>query len=66
MADVIVDDQGTVCAFEFQTDEALNWLDENVEYEGWQWLGGRLIVDHRPAYGLAEAFQQAGFTVAVI
>ena len=62
-ADVIVSNEGTVWAFDFLTNATTGWLAENVETEDWQWLGGRLVVDHRCGAMLVEALEDAGFDV---
>jgi hypothetical protein len=62
-ADVIVTDEGSVWAFDFRSEDAREWLDATVEYESWQWLGHRLVVDHRCAAMLVEGFEEAGFDV---
>jgi hypothetical protein len=41
--------------FTMLSDDAKQWLDENVETEGWQWLGNILWVDMRSAQQLINA-----------
>ena len=36
------------------TDKAKNWVDENVQLEGWQWLGDGFGVDHHYVEALVE------------
>lgn len=43
------------------SEACLNWIDENVHSEGWQWLGPTLWVDHRCAPTLIEALSDQGF-----
>ena len=45
------------------TPEARTWVDENVELEDWQWLGGGFGVDHRYAKDLADGMTQDGLVV---
>jgi len=51
---------GTVFTFCPLTDRAKLWIDENVETEGWQWLGATLVVETRFAYSLAVGMTDAG------
>lgn len=39
---------------------ATDWLDENVESEGWQWLGRSLSIEHRLAEPVIEGMLDAG------
>lgn len=62
--DVQVVNQGTVFAFFLFTDRAREWVNEHVQLEGWQWLGGMgFAVDHRYAADLAEGMLDAGLEV---
>ena len=45
-----------------KTDEARSWINENVYTEGWQWLGGTLVVDHHFIGDLELGMQDAGLT----
>lgn len=62
-ADVLVDNQGTIMVLTPQTQEAKDWFDENVEAEGWQWMGDGLAVDHRMAENLLQGILTSGLTV---
>ena len=44
--DFLVIDHRSIVAIRPLTDEALQWLDDNVAAEAWQWFGGSLCVDH--------------------
>jgi hypothetical protein len=48
-ADVIISDQGSVILFRLMTKKAHTWVRENLEIEGWAWLGNSFAVDHRNA-----------------
>jgi hypothetical protein len=48
--DFEVIDDGSVVGIKPLTAIATNWMADNVESEGWQWLGNTLYVDH----GMAE------------
>lgn len=59
--------QGTVVAFYTETDEERQWVDENVELEDWQRLGGMgFAVEHRCAGPLIEGLQAEGFTMNLL
>ncbi len=63
-ADVIVTREGmSLCLFRPQTDEALDWLLENVLHED-AWMGNTLVVETRYVGPLVEALASEGFTVA--
>jgi hypothetical protein len=46
-ADVEVVNEGTVSLFVLISEDARNWVEWNVEAEGYQFLGANLIVEHR-------------------
>lgn len=58
--DVSVSNHGTVFLFALLTDHAREWVSENVDTEGWQFLGGSLAVEPRMAWNLAEGMKRAG------
>jgi hypothetical protein len=62
--DIETYDEGTLTGFEPVTEAAQEWFDENVQSEGWQWLGGILWVDHRFANALIEGAAGDGLEVA--
>jgi len=64
MADVQVINKGSLIGFRPLTDEANEWFDNEVDSQGWQWLGQVLYVDVRYAGGLAIALEDAGFSYA--
>jgi hypothetical protein len=65
MADVTVLNHGTVVQFKLHTDAVRQWVDQNVQADGWQWFGpSNLVIDHRYAGGLAYGIARAGFEVA--
>jgi len=59
--DFLVIDHGSIVAIRPLTDEAEQWLDDNVAAEAWQWLGGFLCVDHRCAAPLIAGIEADGF-----
>lgn len=64
MADLLVRDEGTVVVFRPATDAAKEWVAENIVSEPWQWLGGRLAVDHRYADSIIQSAAYDGLEVA--
>ena len=63
MADIIVENHGSVFTFEPQSDTAREWVADNVQLEGWQWTGPAFTVDHRFAYDLAQGMLNDGLIV---
>lgn len=63
--DITYRDEGTVILFTVQNDTTLQWVNDNLDLEGWQWTGPRsFAVDRRPAMHLIEQFRDAeGFMV---
>lgn len=61
--DIQIVDHGSVVQFVMHTDAARNWVRENVEYEGWQMMGGALCVEHHIADDLAWAMAGSGLSV---
>lgn len=62
-ADVEIDDCGGIVRITPQTDAGNEWIDENVQSEGWQWMGNSLCVDHRFADNLISGMQGHGLEV---
>ncbi len=63
-ADIRVADEGTVFLFTILSERARQWVEENVNLEGWQWLGREsFAVDRRYAYPLAEGMQGDGLVL---
>jgi hypothetical protein len=63
--DVVVTNQGaSVVMFQPVTEEAKQWVDDNLELEGWQWLGPAFAVDHRMVEHLIDGMEADGLTVA--
>ena len=61
--DIRIRDQGTLIGFEPVSDEAIEWINDNVFSEPWQWLGPTLWVEHRLAQELAIVLVAAGLNV---
>lgn len=62
--DIRFEDHGSVVLVRPLTDAAREWIDENVQQEGWQWFGGALGVDARYAWALREAAAFNGLVLA--
>jgi hypothetical protein len=60
----LVMDNGSIIAIRPLTEEALQWLGDNVAAEGWQWLGGSLCVDRHYAAPLIEGIEADSFEVS--
>ena len=54
MTDFHIADHGSIVTIRPVSEAAREWLDENVDAEPWQWLGGALCVDHRFARDLVD------------
>jgi hypothetical protein len=61
--DFRIEDQGTIVLVTPLTEGAREWVDANVQLEGWQWLGGSFAVDHRMAQALIDGIEDEGFAV---
>lgn len=53
----------TVWQFEPVTEAAKEFVEENLELEDWQKLGGTFACDHRPARQLARQLSDEGFVL---
>lgn len=63
-ADIALENHGTVVVLEMNTPEALEWVRENVQTEGWMWMGtNRLAVEPRYAAPLLEGAIEHGLSV---
>jgi hypothetical protein len=61
--DVLVANEGTVFLFNPLTQQAKEWMDDNVQTEDWQYFGITLVVEHRFAWGLAQGMKDAGLVL---
>ena len=50
----------TVFRLEPRTDEARDWIKENVQYEPYQKLGNALVVEHRYVADIVAGMMEAG------
>ena len=54
---------GSIAQLEPVTDAGRDWINENVETESYQWMGGRLCIEPRHMDALIEGLSEAGLTV---
>lgn len=62
--DVEVLDHGSVVMIAPRTAAAREWVEENVQLEGWQWMGGAFACEPRCVDGLVAGMEDAGLTVS--
>jgi len=62
--DVQIVNHGSVFAFHLLSQNAQEFVDENVQTERWQFMGNALCVDHRFAGDLADAMRENGLVLA--
>jgi len=63
MPDVILRNEGTIVMLTPMTPDVKEWFDENVQSEGWQWMGESLCIDSRFAMDLVIGINEAGFSI---
>ena len=63
-SDVIVENHGSLFVIQPLTAAGREWIEENVQSEPYQWLGGGLCVEHRFAAGLVNGMIDAGLKVS--
>ena len=63
-ADVEIHNEGSMMLFELFTPAAHDWVEENVQTDGYQWLGPHsFAVESRYAPHLAAGMAEAGLEV---
>ena len=60
-ADFQIDRHGNIIGITPMNGAAHEWLDENCQTEGWEWLGRTLNVHLRVAPAIVEGIAAAGF-----
>jgi hypothetical protein len=65
MDDITLNIAGSMVGFTGTTKAGADWLQHEVQHEGWQWLGHTLYVAHNYAPELAGHAENAGLTVSV-
>ena len=62
--DVVVENHGSLFTFILCTPAAREWVEENVEIEGYMWTNRiTFACEHRYAHDLAAGMQDAGLKV---
>jgi hypothetical protein len=61
VADVLIENHGTIFTFELATPAARAWVGEHI-HDG-LWMGKRLVVEHRYAYSVAAGMQADGLVI---
>jgi hypothetical protein len=62
MADVIVENHGTIFLFDPKSQAAQDWIAENVPEDA-QYFAGKLAVEHRYAANIADGMRRDGLTL---
>ncbi len=63
MADFDINDCGSIVQFVPRTNEAVDWVDENLEVESWQYMGAAICLDHRMAQDVLIGIVTDGLTI---
>jgi hypothetical protein len=61
--DILIHNRGSMFGFQPTSDVGRTWIDENLQTEGWQWLGRTLYVDHRYADDILDGMVNDGLTI---
>ena len=61
--DMLVRNCGSLWQFFPLSQRATDWIDANVETEGWQWLGASFVVESRFVGPLLNGARASGLTV---
>lgn len=64
MADLIVENHGSVALILPASPAGREWFDSHVEYESWAVLGSRIAVDHRYVAPIVDGAVNDGLEVA--
>lgn len=65
MTDFKLHNHGSVVMIEPVSHEAKDWVRENLDLEGWQWMGNAFAVEPRMVDNLVAGIEEAGLTVEV-
>jgi hypothetical protein len=63
IADVLIEDHGSVALCTPRTPDAHQWIEEHVEIEGWQRIGCSIACEPRCLDRLVEGLQESGLVV---
>ena len=58
--DFVVQNHGSVAVLQPLSTAAREWIDANVQSEGWQWIGGGLSMEPRYVNTIIGAMNDAG------
>lgn len=63
--DILIHAEGfsTVWMFEPVSEGAKAFFEDSVQFEDWQYFGGKIAVDHRPARDFADYLRAEGFAL---
>jgi hypothetical protein len=61
--DIEVTNGGSVVLLTPKTGTGRDWIDDNLDTEGWQWMGASLALDHRYAPPIIEGMIGDGLTI---
>lgn len=62
MADFRITYHGSVATLDVLSEGVREWVEENVAYEPWQWLGRSLAIEPRMMETIHTALTEAGFS----
>jgi hypothetical protein len=65
MSDFQIADHGSIISIKPVSEAARQWVDENVVWEPWQWLGGALCVEVRCARNFVDEIAAQGFEISL-
>ncbi len=63
VADVLIENYGSVALFTPMTPDAHQWIEEHVEIEPWQWTGCSIACEPRCLDQFIEGMQESGLVV---
>ena len=63
--DISIELHGTVALLRPLTEAGSDWLDDNVEAEGWQYLGNALAAEPRSVHAIINGIVDDGLNVRV-
>lgn len=61
--DIRLDNFGSIIGITPLTQAGRDWIDENVQSEGWQWLGGTLNIEPRMAVAVVTGMEADGLAI---
>lgn len=61
--DFTIHHHGSITMLATHTDAALDWVEENIELEDWQWQGNQFAVEPRYLDALIEGIEEDGLII---